>query len=183
MSSLSHLLAPLALLLPGAAGDDARLAETGAPEAPEIAAEQQPGWIAYDAMRNSEIAHQVRIEQRVTIRITPRAPEARQSLMAELPPREISTHFEERKMGNCVPVANIVGVQAGEGSQLILFMRDRRIVSATLEKACRGRDYYSGFLVDRTADGMLCVGRDKLQSRAGANCQVSRMRQLVAVSD
>ena len=67
----------------------------------------------------------------------------------------------------------------GEDNRLILFMRDRRIVSAELERACHARDFYAGFYVARNTDGMICTGRDKLQSRAGMNCAVSRLRQLV----
>lgn len=145
----------------------------------ESAVPSEPGWRQFDAPHEISVAEQVRIERRVTIRISPRDP-ARQSLMAELAPRPASTTMTERKMGNCVPVAGIAGVQTGQGGQLILYMRDRRIVSANLEKACRARDFYSGFYLERNADGMLCVDRDRLHSRTGSQCQVSRMRQLVA---
>lgn len=84
-------------------------------------------------------------------------------------------------MDDCVPVGDIAGVQTGGGNQLVLFLRDRRMVSARLEKACRARDFYSGFYLERNEDGKLCVDRDKLQSRAGANCELSRMRELVPV--
>jgi hypothetical protein len=62
----------------------------------------------------------------------------------------------------------------------MLYLRDQRIISANLEKACSARDFYSGFYVDQNSDGLLCVDRDKLHSRTGANCEVERMRQLVA---
>lgn len=183
MSITSYLLAPLALMAPLLPGGEAQFAPSAQPQVEDIGAMPEPGWVAMEAMRNSSIAYQMRIEQRVTIRITPRPPQMRQNLIAELPPREIASHFEERKMGKCVPVSSIVGVQPGEGSQLILFMRDRRIISANLEKSCRGRDFYSGFYLERSKDGLLCVGRDKLHARTGANCEVSRMRQLVEVQD
>ena len=57
------------------------------------------------------------------------------------------------------------------------------MVSATLDKACQGRDYYSGFLVAKNADGMLCTGRDELLSRSGSNCKVSGFRQIVEIDD
>ena len=59
-------------------------------------------------------------------------------------------------------------------------MRDARIVSAGLDKGCTARDFYSGFYVARTGDGMMCTGRDKLQSRNGANCKLGKLKQLVA---
>ena len=58
-------------------------------------------------------------------------------------------------------------------------MRDTRIVSAGLDKGCTARDFYSGFYVARTGDGMMCTGRDKLQSRNGANCKLGKLKQLV----
>ena len=184
MNSLAILFAPLALLLPGAAGvpadDAARLTprEAAANEAPA-----EPGWQRFEAPNTVPVAGQVRIERQVTIRIVPRSPAVRQSLMAELPLAPIPSDLTERKMGKCVPVAGIAGVQTGAGSQLILYMRDQRIVSAMLEKACRARDFYSGFYLERSADGMLCIDRDRLKSRTGVQCQVSRMRQLVADDD
>ena len=48
-----------------------------------------------------------------------------------------------------------------------------------LERACSARDYYSGFYVQRTSDGQICVDRDTLQSRTGASCKLSRLRELV----
>jgi hypothetical protein len=62
-------------------------------------------------------------------------------------------------------------------------MRDRRIVQARLERACRARDFYSGFYLARSSDGKLCVDRDTLQSRSGANCKLTRFRQLVEVGN
>ena len=99
-------------------------------------------------------------------------------LVAEME-TDVRPHFDERKMGKCVAVGGIAGVQIGGDDKLMLFMRDQRIVSATLEKACSARDFYSGFYIERSADGMLCVDRDKLQSRTGANCGVRRLRQLI----
>ena len=184
MNSLAVLFAPLVLMLPSAAqivaGEEARLTPL---EAAESAVPAEPGWQRLEPPNSVPVADQVRIERRVTIRISPRSPAPRQSLMAELAPMAASSTMTERKMGKCVPVAGIAGVQTGQGSQLILYMRDQRIVSANLEKACSARDFYSGFYIERSADGMLCVDRDRLQSRTGSQCQVSRMRQLVADDD
>ena len=140
-----------------------------------------------------EPAQQVRIdEQRVIIRITP-APlthDTRPSQDARPshdPRRMLFPEFSdgagprlvERKMAQCLPVGGIAGVQPDGASRLILYMRDQRIVSAVLEKGCNARDYYSGFLVERTSDGMVCASRDKLLSRTGANCTLGRLRQLI----
>jgi hypothetical protein len=125
--------------------------------------------------------YQVRIEQHMTIRIAP------QSRPVTLPPRfmldmqqrELAPRYVERNIGRCVSVANISGVQPDEGSRLILFLRDRRMISAMLDRACRARDFYSGFYVERASDGRICVDRDTLLSRSGANCKLTRIRQLI----
>lgn len=186
MNQFAALLAPLALLLPGAAAvDGGRLVPqptTSAP-APDVETAQGQAWLVlFDAFR-SPVQEQVRIEQRMTIRISPRPPAPPPNMLMELPQNGLAPQFEERAMGRCLPISGVVGVQAGRGNRLLLFMRDRRIVSAELERACRARDFYSGFYVERSADGQLCIDRDKLQSRSGANCSVKRLRQLVEGDD
>lgn len=165
------MIAPLALLLPAAGG---------ANEAPASRAERLQG---NGATFQAPVQHQVRIEQRVVLRISPRSTSARQNLLAEQPRQLPAQEYEEKKIGKCLPVRSIAAVQTGSGNQLLLYTRDQRIISARLEKACRARDFYSGFYVEQNKDGMLCVERDKLQSRAGANCEISRIRQLVVDED
>ncbi|MES2492787.1 MAG: hypothetical protein V4579_05830, partial [Pseudomonadota bacterium] len=107
-------------------------------------------------------------------------PEWRQNMIADMPGQG-AVHLEERRMARCVPVSGIGGVRVHAGNRLLLFMRDRKIVSAALEKSCNPRDFYSGFYLERTTDGMLCSGRDTLHSRSGANCALGKLRQLVEV--
>lgn len=138
---------------------------------------------ALEAFYNLRTANQHRVQRRVTIRITPYRQSSRNSLLAQLPRRGITSTFEEREMANCVPVAGIAGVQTGTGNRLLLFLRDERIISLNLERGCEARDFYSGFYVERSEDGRLCVKRDQLQSRSGAKCEVERMRRLVKAED
>ena len=139
--------------------------------------------------RETERAQQVRIEQRVIIRISPGpvsragapvARDPRRGLVAAFAERQ-AARVIERRMGQCVAVGGIEAVQPDGPSRLLLFMRDQRIVSAALEKGCNARDYYSGFLIERTSDGMICAARDKLLSRTGANCAMNKLRQLIVV--
>jgi hypothetical protein len=191
MHILFALTAPAALILPvmAAAGSgmptgDAKDAPASVPQCDaEPALAEPPVVNPLSALRNSSIARQVRIEQRVLIRITPRPPAARQNLLADLPQREIATRFEERRKEKCLALEGIAGVQTGSGNRLVLYLRDQRMISVSLEKACRARDFYSGFYVEKNKDGRLCVDRDKLQSRTGARCEVEAMRQLVEVRD
>lgn len=132
------------------------------------------------AMLGRDAVQQVSIEQRLIIRISPQAPsQQRTGILADLPRRSVSPKFEEKSMGKCLPVAGIGGVQIAQDNKLVLFMRDSRIVRAGLDKGCTAQDFYSGFYVQRTGDGMMCSGRDKLQSRNGANCKLGKLKQLV----
>lgn len=191
MRRLLVLAAPFALLLPMAAGagvpaPDETAAAAGAPSAPQCPApalEDEPRLNPLSALYGQQSARQVRIEQRVVVRIAPASPAARQNLMAELPQRAVAPRFEEARKEKCVSLEGIAGVQTGSGNRLVLFLRDRRMISVNLEKSCRARDFYSGFYVEKNKDGRLCVDRDKLQSRTGVRCEVESMRQLVEASD
>lgn len=193
MPRMIAYFAPFAVLLPlGMAGHASNGEGSGQvkldPRAVEMLStsgtDAREEWLTSASRDPLKAQYQVRIEQRVTVRITPRSSVPRQSLMAEVQQQPISPpRFEERKMGDCIEVSDIAGVQTGGGNQLVLFLRDLTMVSARLEKACRARDFYSGFYLERNEDGKLCVDRDKLQSRAGAKCEIARMRELVAVSE
>ncbi|MFN7157082.1 hypothetical protein [Erythrobacter cryptus] len=191
MPSLFALAAPLALVWPWTTGGEA----PGRPAAPAASAPRCEARAAMveepqlpnplSALRASQSARQVRIEQRVVIRVAPQPLAARRNLFAELPDPDAAPRprFEERRREKCVPLQGIAGVQTGSGNRLVLFLRNQRMVSVNLEKSCRARDFYSGFYVEKNEDGRLCAARDQLQSRTGARCQIAAMRQLVAVDD
>jgi hypothetical protein len=188
MHSLFALTAPLALLLPMAAGAGVSapgdrappVAAASAPQCAAAALDEPPRINPLSAFRGQLSVRQVRIEQRLVVRI---APAARNNLTAELPQRAMPPRFEEARKEKCVPLEGIAGVQTGSGNRLVLYLRDRRMLSVNLEKSCRARDFYSGFYVERNKDGRLCVDRDKLQSRTGVRCEVESMRQLVEARD
>ncbi|HUQ14174.1 MAG TPA: hypothetical protein VM055_07865 [Novosphingobium sp.] len=168
MSSLLVFLAPLALA-------------AAAPQ-PEPTAAAPPLWTEIFEAFVSPAAHQVRIEQRVVVRVAPRVP-ARE-MLAALPPAPLASRFKERKVGKCLALGGIAGVQIDRADdRLLLFMRDQRLIAASLEKACAARDFYSGFYVERSGDGQLCIDRDTLHARTGTTCSVSKLRQLVATDD
>jgi hypothetical protein len=199
MTTVAILLAPLLLLLPGGGsdavtlGDAAGAAASNEPPARLEARDtttdttsQPEGYAVFLSIAGSfrqETANQVRIERQTTIRIAPRAAPPPASLYLDLPQRAIGPRFLERKIGNCLPASGIAGVQVDGANRLFLFMRDRRIVSASLERSCRARDYYSGFYVVQTPDGQVCVDRDTLLSRNGSNCKLTRIRQMIEIED
>lgn len=195
MNPLFAYFAPVTLLLPAAAIDPAGEAEGTALVAAEacLASESAPlstpetfeegPFQALAIGFLSVTQNQVRIEQTLTIRVSPRPPSAQPIALTDLPQNGMPGRLEERRMGRCVPMNGVVGMQYGGDRRLILFMRDRRVISATLESSCHARDFYSGFYVARNADGMLCADREQLQSRSGANCSIDSFRQLVESDD
>lgn len=196
MSFATAMMMSLALLLPAKGGVmtrlDTDLSETSAP-APQpgrAAAEPSPASPVTGASVSPVLwlfvpqgAQQVRIEQRMTIRISPQGEARQRSLFDDLPDQAIGPRFVERKIGQCIRVARISGVQTDVGNRLLLFMSDRRIISARLERACKARDFYSGFYLAKSEDGKLCVTRDTLQSRSGANCRLTSFHELIAIDD
>jgi len=191
MTNLAAFFLPLAFVLPVLApaeqalapGEAARLTAEEAGEGMESApAPPLPVQDFFDARYPEERA-QVRIERRVTIRISPRRSAPRQDMLAEFPQSPTAPQFEERKMGKCLPIDAIAGVQPGDDNRLILYLRNRQMVSAALDRDCNAQDFYSGFYVDRTKDGNICVSRDELQSRSGASCEFNSLNQLVAIRD
>lgn len=178
------MAAPLALLLPFWSQGGVLVPSEGPDRAQDEPAPQSLArGHSLEAFYGAQSVNQVRIDRRVVIRIAPRRSTNRNSLLAQLPRTGLNTRYEERAMARCLPVNRISGVQTGTGNRLLLFLNDQRIISVNLERACRARDFYSGFYVERSEDGQLCVERDELQSRSGAKCEVEAMRRLVAVDD
>jgi hypothetical protein len=190
MNSFAALLASAALLAPAMFGvlSDGEMASHSVPkaaDAPSLGFQQQmpePFRKFEDGFR-PEVQEQVRIERRVIIRITPSPASARERMLSRLPRRDMATSYQEEELDGCVAVESIAGSAPHPDNRVLLFMRDRRVLSAALERSCSAQAFYSGFYVERNGDGMLCSGRDRLQSRAGASCEVSRLNRLVAVRD
>lgn len=127
-----------------------------------------------------DLPQQVSIQQQVTIRVVPRpAPPALPAAMFATEADASGPRFVERKFGKCLPMSGIVGVHPVSSRKLLLIMRDDRLFTAELKKGCQARDYYSGFLVAKSDDGMICKERDKLRARSGATCEVSGFRQII----
>jgi hypothetical protein len=194
MPRMSALAAPLALTLSCAAGGGAgfgvsakeRSANERADQTSAVSAPFSAITNAFDplqTMHEGHVVNQVRIEQRVVVRISPQPLGVRQELAAQSFERELTNRYEEKRIGKCLPLEGIAAVQTGSGNRIVLYLRDQRMISLSLEKSCRARDFYSGFYVERHKDGRLCVDRDQLQSRTGVKCGVERLHQLVEVKD
>ena len=199
MASLAIILSPLLLFAASAADRPvadgvsverpahqeqetiSRLTEEAARRQSQASPGAAPWWVRFAPDFRAPTANQVRIERRVIVRISPRAVPAQSFAPATVQTRA-PVRFVSRPMEDCVPVSAIAGVRADTGNRLLLYLRDRRLASAQLERACSARDYYSGFYFEPNDDGRLCIDRDRLLSRTGARCSLSNMAQLVPVS-
>lgn len=179
MSALSSLFASLMLALNPQAAPAAGPVADGETVAVEARADDPMAvWQQLAESFQPREAGQVRIEQHIIWRIAPMPGPSREALTAIAPQQ--APRMIERRMGDCLPMSLIAGGRAQAGSRLLLFLRDRRLVAADLEKACSARDFYSGFYVDKpNADGRLCADRDRILARSGARCEISRFRLLV----
>ena len=140
-----------------------------------------------ESVRGEDVVHvprrqlqfaQVRIEQRVIIRV-PRRRASQLAPMADITKSVREQQFRERKIGKCLPMNNILGVQLSGEREIDLFTRDRKRIRARLEKNCQARSFYSGFYMERSGDGKICTDRDILHSRTGTKCEIDRFRELV----
>jgi len=111
---------------------------------------------------------QFTIRQRVIVRIQT-AP------MTPVPPR---IEWRERKGPKCISMAAIQGAAVIEPGSVDMILRGGGRVRVRFAASCPALDYYSGFYIAPTADGMICAGRDSVRDRAGGECEVARFRQL-----
>lgn len=126
------------------------------------------------------VQHQLRVERRVIVRITPFSARRATSDMPVPSATELARAESSASdvKGGCIPLGDVAGVRLAEGRRILLFMRDRSIVSASFERSCPVQAFYSGFYVERPGDGMLCAGRERLHARSGADCTLGGFSRL-----
>ena len=78
----------------------------------------------------------------------------------------------------CVASRSVVGAARLGQESVDLIFRDNSRMRARLERRCPALDYYRGFYVNATADGMICADRDAIHSRAGGECGIDAFRSL-----
>jgi hypothetical protein len=98
------------------------------------------------------------------------------------PPAQNQTpiRWEEHNGPRCIPWAQIAGAALIGQHSVDLLLRDRTRVRARLERRCPALDYYRGFYVSATPDGLICADRDSIRSRTGGECEIDRFRTLRA---
>ncbi|MCP1470917.1 hypothetical protein J3E64_002614 [Sphingobium sp. OAS761] len=122
---------------------------------------------------------QLTIEQRVIIRV----PMARQGKAPARITPDSQDDWEERKGPRCIALRSIRAASIVTRDGIDLILADRHRYRARLEKGCDSAGYYSGFYVEPAEDGSLCSGRDELQARSGASCEIVSFRRLVEAED
>jgi len=88
--------------------------------------------------------------------------------------------WEEHGGPRCVAWAQIAGAVLLGQNSVDLVLRDNTRIRARLERRCPALDYYRGFYVDATPDGLICADRDSIRARAGGECGIDRFRTLRA---
>jgi hypothetical protein len=117
---------------------------------------------------------QVTVRQRLIIRMPRNAVAVSSSSPA-------FTRWREGRGPRCVAMRAVAGATLLGDTSVDLVLADRSRVRAHLERGCGALDFYRGFYVNGTEDGMICADRDSIRSRMGGQCRIERFRSLTAV--
>lgn len=112
--------------------------------------------------------------QRIIVRV-PRLPDPpRAPRQAPAPPIE----WKEKKAEKCVPITSIVGASVTRVESVDLITAAGRRLRARFDDDCPAIDFYAGFYLRRTPDGMVCAKRDAIRSRSGDFCRIEAFKEL-----
>lgn len=135
-------------------------------------------WLAFggasDAVAQGQGYGQAIVRQRLIIRVPPNAPRVSSS-------SPVFSRWREGRGPRCIAMRSVAGATLLGEDSVDLVLRDRSRVRAHLERGCVALDFYRGFYVDGTEDGMICADRDSIRSRMGGECEIERFRSLTAV--
>jgi hypothetical protein len=131
-----------------------------------------PGPVAVSGWLRIEFGYQRRDRERVIIRIPPKP--------APAPTRRSErVKWKEQKIGKCILMNRLIGSRPGPNESLEILTSDGNVIRAYLGDGCLAREFYAGAYVERSADGKLCIDRDLLHARTGAQCEIDKFRLLV----
>lgn len=89
--------------------------------------------------------------------------------------------WREARGPRCVAARAVMGATALGHNSVDLVLRDNSRIRVRLDRGCPGLDFYQGFYVNGTQDGLICADRDSIRSRMGGQCQIDRFSTLTAV--
>lgn len=93
-------------------------------------------------------------------------------------PNASRIRWEEHRGPRCIAWSQIAGAGLLSQDSVDLVFRDATRVRARLERHCPALDYYNGFYMAATADGLICADRDSIRARTGGECRIDRFRAL-----
>ena len=97
-------------------------------------------------------------------------------------PKSTPVDWKEVRKIRCVQATAISGAaQLGQRS-VDLVLRNGNRVRAQLSSSCPALDYYYGFYITPSKDGMICADRDFIRSRVGGHCEIDAFRSLQGVA-
>ncbi len=106
-----------------------------------------------------------------------------QQIVRVAPPRpsrdDPRLKWDERKAAKCQPLGAFRAALSTGERHMDLLMRDGTRLRARFDKRCRAEEFYAGFYVRPSPDGMLCADRDTVRARSGMTCRIERFRRLV----
>ena len=119
---------------------------------------------------------QVTVRERVVIRV-PRM--TVRTLAAGPRPALPPITWVEKKNEKCVRANALAGAAVTRPDSVDLVLVGGKRVRARFERKCPALDFYSGFYMRGTRDGMICADRDVIRSRSGGECRIDALKTLV----
>lgn len=92
-------------------------------------------------------------------------------------PRPVDEDRETRGP-QCVARSKIAGASLKSPNSVDFVLQSTTRLRAHLKDKCPAIDYYAGFYLNPTSDGMICADRDALHARSGGECQIDSFRKL-----
>ena len=117
---------------------------------------------------------QMTFRQRIVVRI-PRQPDPPR---AQQGPSPKPIEWKEKRAEKCIPINMIAVASVSRVDSVDLIMAEGRRLRARFDDDCRAIDFYAGFYLRRTADGMICAKRDAVRSRSGDSCRIEAFKEL-----
>jgi hypothetical protein len=122
-------------------------------------------------------------QQIIIVRTPAQAPRASAAAAAAVESASANAsriRWEEHRGPRCIAWAQIAGSGLLSQDSVDLVFRDATRVRARLERHCPALDYYNGFYLAATPDGLICADRDSIRARTGGECRIDRFRSLRA---
>lgn len=116
---------------------------------------------------------QLTIHQRIVVRI-PRLTGRSRAAPVE------AVRWVEKKGPKCVAMASLDGAIITGPDSVDLMVDSGERLRAKLDDDCPALDFYSGFYLRPTSDGMICADRDVIRARSGSACPIDGFKRLVA---